>query len=260
VPLVFVKKSFFSLREEKENAMTNVTRLYVFQLGLFVEEGAGAPIPVPGYLIQTSDHTNILVDSGYPLDGSFVPDKGNTIEMFSIVEQLAALNVRPEDINMLVCTHLDPDHSGNHELFPHAEMIVQRSHYEFARSSTSLRFTLTRPHWDRPHLRYRLVEGDTELVPGVQLIETSGHVPGHQSLLVYLPETGPVLLTSDAVFRQRSFTPDRKEEARDLNAEDALASTHKLLNLAKKEQVSLVIFGHDGEQWPAIKKSPQFYA
>jgi N-acyl homoserine lactone hydrolase len=240
--------------------MTHVTRLYVFQLGLMFVEGADLPIPVPGYLLQTSDHINILVDSGYPLDGSFVPDEGSTIEQFSIVKQLAALNIKPEDINILVCTHLDPDHSGNHELFPHAELVVQRSHYEFARVSSLPRFTLTRPHWDRPHLRYRLVEGDTELVPGVQLIETSGHVPGHQSLLVHLPETGPVLLTSDAVFRQRSFTPDRKAEVRDLNAEDALASTHKLLNLAKKEQVSLVIFGHDGELWSTIKKAPLYYA
>jgi N-acyl homoserine lactone hydrolase len=240
--------------------MTNITRLYVFQLGLFFEEGAASPIPVPGYLIQTSDQRNILVDSGYPTDGSFVPDEGSSIEMFPIVQQLAALNVKPEDIDMLVCTHLDPDHSGNHDLFPNAEMIVQRTHYEFARSSTSPRFMLTRPHWDVPHLRYHLIEGDTELLPGVKLIETSGHVPGHQSLLVHLPETGPVLPTSDAIFSQRSFTPDRKEEPRDLNAEDALASTHKLLNLVKKEQVSLVIFGHDGERWPAIKQSPQYYA
>jgi len=240
--------------------MTNVTRLYVFQLAFMFVEGAEPPIPVPGYLIQTSDHVNILVDSGYPMDGSFIPDEGSFIKQFPIVEQLAALNVKPEDIDMLVCTHLDPDHSGNHDLFPDAEMIVQQTHYEFARSSSLPRFAVTRPHWDQPQLRYRLIEGDTELVPGVQLIETSGHVPGHQSLLVHLPETGPVLLTSDAILWQRSFTPDRKEEALDLNAEGALASTQKLLNLAKKEQVSLVIFGHDGELWPTIKKAPEYYA
>lgn len=38
--------------------------------------------------------------------------------------------------------------------------------------------------------RIRLVDGDTELLPGLELIETSGHVPGHQSVLVRLPKTG----------------------------------------------------------------------
>src|SRR5512135_801914 len=70
------------------------------------------------------------------------------------------------------------------------------------------------PHvldFDHPALRYRLIEGDTELRPGLTLLETSGHAPGHQSVLVRLPQTGPVLLTIDAVMIQRLFTPDRKK-------------------------------------------------
>ena len=47
--------------------------------------------------------------------------------------------------------------------------------------------------------RIRLVDGDTELLPGLELIETSGHVPGHQSVLVRLPKTGAILLPIDAV-------------------------------------------------------------
>ena len=48
-----------------------------------------------------------------------------------------------------------------------------------------------------------MVDGDTELLPGVTLIETSGHAPGHQSVLVRLPKTGAVLLVIDAVGRAR---------------------------------------------------------
>ena len=47
--------------------------------------------------------------------------------------------------------------------------------------------------------RIRLEDGDTELLPGFELTSTSGHVPGHQSVLVRLPKTGAVLLTIDAV-------------------------------------------------------------
>nr|WP_233098029.1 hypothetical protein [Dictyobacter vulcani] len=43
---------------------------------------------------------------------------------------------------------------------------------------------------------------------GIDLIETSGHVPGHQAILVHLPESGPVLLAIDAVTMQAHFNPD----------------------------------------------------
>jgi N-acyl homoserine lactone hydrolase len=49
------------------------------------------------------------------------------------------------------------------------------------------------------------VDGDTELLPGLTLLETSGHTPGHQSVLVRLPQTGPVLLAIDAVVMERFF-------------------------------------------------------
>ncbi len=55
-----------------------------------------------------------------------------------------------------------------------------------------------RPQWDQPKARLRLVDGDTALLPGLELLETSGHVPDHQSVLVRLPKTGAILLTIDA--------------------------------------------------------------
>jgi N-acyl homoserine lactone hydrolase len=38
-----------------------------------------------------------------------------------------------------------------------------------------------------------------------------------------------------------------------------LASTRKLLDLVEREQVKLVIFGHDGQQWRTLKKAPEYY-
>jgi N-acyl homoserine lactone hydrolase len=111
---------------------------------------------------------------------------------------------------------------------------VQRQHYELARGGYA-RFAATRSQWDHPALRYRLVEGDTELLPGLELVESSGHVPGHQSVLVRLPKTGAVLLTIDAVARQRSFTPEREAGPSDENEEMLRASTRKLLDLAQRE-------------------------
>ena len=86
-----------------------------------------------------------------------------------------------------------------------------------------------------------------------------GHVRGHQSILVRLPETGPVLLTIDAVPQQSAFTPDRQAGPFDEDEEVLRASTRKLLDLVQREQVKLVVFGHDGEQWQSLKKAPDYY-
>ncbi|GLV60536.1 MBL fold metallo-hydrolase [Dictyobacter sp. S3.2.2.5] len=231
-------------------------RLYILQLALGAEG-----TPVPGYLIQTGDGKNILIDTGVPLDGSFKPNGGESIRIFSVVEQLAALGLTPADIDILICTHFDPDHAGNHDAFPSAELVVQRTHYEFALASDSPRFNLTRGHWNHPSLRYRTVGGDTELLPGVKLIETSGHVPGHQAVLVRLPRTGPMLLAIDAAALEADLNPETREYENgvDLDPAQALASARKLFDLVYRERVTLTVFGHDEKRWPELKKAPACY-
>lgn len=209
------------------------------------------------YLIVCGNGRHILIDSGLPED--FKPPEGTppAENKKDVVAHLAALGLRPEDIDILLCSHFDVDHAGYHDRFTNAEFIVQRSHYEVACSGHP-RYAGARAHWDQPTLHYRLVDGDTEVVPGVTLIETSGHAPGHQSVLVRLPRTGPVLLAIDAVVMQRLFTPERHAWPTDDNEEQLRDSTRKLLDLVEREQVALVIFGHDGQQWQSLKLAPEF--
>lgn len=236
---------------------TNTTvllRLYLMQVATLQPRG----FPVPCYLLQTEDGKNILIDTGLPTqlparEGFPQPQMG-----LSVVEQLAMLGLKPGNIHMLICTHFDADHSGNHDLFTNAELVVQRQQYELARSGHE-RFALTRDKWDHADLRYRLLDGDTELLPGLTVIETSGHVPGHQSVLLRLHETGIVLLTIDAVARQSDFTRDRSHFVIDMDADTTQASTSKLLDIAQRERASMIIFGHDVHQWPSLKKLPEYY-
>jgi N-acyl homoserine lactone hydrolase len=234
-------------------------RLYLMQLG--TSTIPTTPQPTPGsagcYLVQTSDGKNILIDSGLPADYS--PPQGTPPRENekNVLEHLADLGLRPDDIDLLICTHFDVDHAGYNDAFMKAEFIVQREHYELARSRHP-RYAAARAHWDHLALRYRLIDGDTELLPGLTLLETSGHAPGHQSVLVRLPQTGPVLLAIDAVVLQRLFTPDRKAWPLE-NEEQLRASTRKLLDLVELEHVTLVVFGHDGQQWQTLKKAPAYY-
>ena len=240
-------------------------RLYLLQLALRPESGT----PVPGYLIQTGQtgqtgQQNILIDSGFPAsagrtDG--VPNKlGFTVRPEdNVVARLAEIGVRPNDVDIVIATHFDADHAGSHALFPHAEFIVQRRHLDFARTSGHPRVGPATAHWRNPNLRYREVEGDVELIPGVELIESGGHVPGHQSVLVRLPNTGPVLLAIDAIPTSAMADAEaRGISVVDMDEAGTRASTRKLMEIARREH-ALVIFGHDGPQWAALKKSPAFY-
>lgn len=233
-------------------------RLYLLQL-------SSASIPRPdgdtlemvstAYLVAMSDGSHILIDSGMPADYT-LPTQGPAK---NVPAHIAELGLTPAAIDVVIATHFDIDHVGFHDSFPQAEFIVQRRQYELARNGHP-RFEAARSHWDHPDLRYRLVEGDCELFPGLTLIESSGHAPGHQSVLARLPQSGPILLAIDAVVLGRLFTPERKAWPMDDNEEELRASTRKLLDVVEREGVELIVFGHDGLQWKTLVKAPDFYA
>ncbi len=238
-------------------------RLYLMQVATITVGSFN--IPVPCYLIQTGDGKNILIDSGFPrtekTEEVVVDAVGRSLLITyskDVVEQLAEIGVRPADIDMLICTHYDGDHAGNIGAFPNSRLVAQRLQHEVARSGHP-RFAVTRSQWNQPISRYQLIDGDTEVLPGIELIETSGHVPGHQSVLMHLPETGPVLLAIDAVAVQDHFRADRPASPVDADGEGAIASTRKLLELAEGKHVSLVIFGHDNPRWSTLKQLPDFF-
>ena len=239
-------------------------RLYFLQYGIRPSNGA----PVPGYLIQTAgpggQPLNILVDTGFPAsmvkpDGKADPRSWLVTEADTVLSRLASIGMTPRDIGIVVCTHLDPDHAGGHDQFPDAEFVAQRRHYEAALTSGAARFGMPAAKWNDPRLRYRLIEGDADLAPGVRLIESSGHVPAHQSVLVRLERSGAFLLAIDAIIFGNQLDPDtRPIGPYDMDEAEVRESTRKLAALATRENAR-IIFGHDGNQWAELRKSPEYY-
>lgn len=228
-----------------------VQRLYLMEVGSVPEY----QIPIVCYLVQTGDGRNILIDTGLP---EVMPEGETEFENGrDVIEQLASMGLKPDDVDTVISTHYDIDHAGRHAVFTKAQYVVQRVHHLDA--VTNPRFAANRPQWDQPMERIRLVDGDTELLPGLELIETSGHVPGHQSVLLRLPKTGAILLTVDAVPFGAGFTRDAQDDGNNPDAEATRASTIKLLDLVEREQIGLVIFGHDKDQWDTLQKAPAFY-
>lgn len=241
-------------------------KLFIMQTGLYI--ASEFPVPFPIYLIQTDDGKNVLVDSGCDerYVAAILDENWNRLlkveEGDQILNQLKALGLTPNDIHYVVCTHFDEDHCGHHFLFSKAEFIVQESHYKLAKSGQEQRFEVCRSCWDRPSLNYRLVDGDITLLPGIDLIVTDGHVPGHQSVLVHLPRTGPVLLAIDAMRDGDMLNPGvdpRQLSMFDMDGDALLAGVDKFKRIIVRENVKLSVFGHDGKRWRDLKKSPQYY-
>lgn len=236
-------------------------RLHVLELGRFPSAGH----PIPGYLIELDDGRRALVDTGFraPRPGAerddvaahlaatgFGPEDADYLLCTDgrrlLTDELARVGSGPEDVALVVLTHLDLDHSGNHDLFANAEVAVQRAALAAADNETGQRYWPVRAAsgW----VLWRVLDGDTTVAPGLDVIATPGHTPGHQSVLVHLPG-GAVLLTGDAVFEEADWRPDRPPHPFDADGTEAVASTRRLLAVAAEHDVQEVIFGHDPRRW-----------
>jgi glyoxylase-like metal-dependent hydrolase (beta-lactamase superfamily II) len=118
-------------------------------------------------------------------------------------DALATAGFLPRDIRMVINTHLHFDHAGGNttmdpELeddprrhvrpaFPNATYVVQRGELEFARMANERTRASYLPANFEPIAaanRWRLLEGDGEVLPGISVRLTPGHVPFHQAVLV----------------------------------------------------------------------------
>jgi N-acyl homoserine lactone hydrolase len=249
-------------------------RLYILDLGRAeidkgavmtpgVDDGRRILTPIVGYLIQ-SGGTNILVDTGMnrrhirdpfaTIRGKPIADKLTPMmnPEDDVLARLAQLGLRAADIHILVSTHFHFDHAGNHADFAGSRIIAQRACHEHAMTVGQALKEL----YDQPFLRSELVDGDTDIASGVRLLETSGHTPGHQSVLVRLPHTGAIILAIDAIYSQDNLDRDNFQVSAD--PERARASARRLVDLACREH-GMLIFGHDPAQWATLRKSPEYY-
>lgn len=247
-------------------------RLYVLDVGtLDVDRGAiltpgdGAgewiAIGIPGYLVQADDGRTILIDSGMP--PAYVADPiaaGQADRNRGVLRarvapdhlpaaQLAKIGLTPRDVTHHVITHTHIDHAGGLGSFPQAVHVVQRAERELPRPLYS------RLAWPED-VTYQVVEGDAELAPGMQLLATPGHTPGHMSVLLHLPQTGPVLLAIDAIYLPAVL--DTNNFKASWNEALARASGHRVARLARETGARL-IYGHDPAQWATLRKAPAYY-
>lgn len=149
-------------------------------------------------LLVRSQGKTILIDTGLgnKLSEEAALQWGLEREAGGLIENLASLGVAPDDVDIVINTHLHADHcAGNTRLiggeaqptFPRAEYWVQRMEWaEASHPDARTRGTYFEENYS-PLLaqgRLKLLHGDTRVTDGVHCVVTPGHTRGHQSILL----------------------------------------------------------------------------
>jgi glyoxylase-like metal-dependent hydrolase (beta-lactamase superfamily II) len=208
-------------------------------------------------LVQTPE-TNILIDTGA---GSKRTEKFKELYNLNgnkLLRGLRALGLTARDIDTVILTHLQFAHSGGCTkldrsgsaipTFPKAQYMVQRSCYEEARSPNE-RFKGSFYEDDFVPLEEKgvltLLDGDTEVIPGVAVKVANGPFSGHQTVMI---ERGSerIAYVSDLIPTPYHL-PLHYISALDESPNDTLPEKRKMLKMVT-EGGWLVIFGHGHEQ------------
>ncbi|MGA1793483.1 MAG: N-acyl homoserine lactonase family protein [Thermoplasmatota archaeon] len=136
--------------------------------------------------VETGDE-RILVDTGIGDPPEKLKDIYRIEKEIDLKSSLKGLGLDPEDITMVINTHLHFDHTGYNQLFTSARFISQEDEIRY--SENPHRFQ--KGGYFQPNIRgldYKAVKGEVEVASGVTVIPTPGHTPGHQSVSIELPD------------------------------------------------------------------------
>ncbi|MFI2211679.1 N-acyl homoserine lactonase family protein [Streptomyces sp. NPDC020141] len=225
---------------------TAVRRL---DLGYFVRPAAEAGgsrarvEPVLAYLVRDGRGA-ILFDTGIG-----VADPGTEAyyrpRRRGLREALSAAGVGLEEVSLVVNCHLHFDHCGGNPLLPGTPILVQKAELAAARRGGHTVEGLV----DFPGAVYEELAGEAEIRPGVWIITTPGHTPGHQSLVLRRGD-GSVVLAGQAHDLASEFASDQSARRAALEgAEQPLPGFPRWLDRLADFDPRRVLFAHDCSVW-----------
>lgn len=197
---------------------------------------------VNAFLIQGNGRT-VLIDTG--AGGSMGPTLGR------LPANLMAAGVAPGEVDLVLVTHLHPDHSGGlaseagTALFPRAELGVPKAEAGFWLNEA---VAAAAPDEKKPYFagaqasvspyraRLRVFDG-TDVAPGIQAIALPGHTPGHTGYIVGTGDS-TLLIWADAI-----HVPDVQARHPDIgmmfdvDPDDAIVSRRRVLDMAAQDRL-----------------------
>ncbi len=139
-------------------------------------------LPIYTFAIKGGDR-KILVDTGIE---DFMPSQeiedqvGFPIMQFE--DALATVGWKPEEIDIIIHTHLHNDHCENDVLCSNAEVYVQQAEIDFFNDPHPIDHRYYPDVLEGVNLK--IIDGDAEIIDGIEVLFTPGHTPGGQSVVV----------------------------------------------------------------------------
>ena len=215
-----------------------------------INVGVKLDTPIIAYVIKGAKE-NILVDSGSP-DPEWIEKyhELKTMHYQDIESGLKKIELNPESIDILICTHLHWDHCFNNHKFKNARILVQKDEIRYAIAPLPMHALFyesqlvgMRPPWLNALENIELIEGDREIAPGIKIVKIPGHTPGFQGVNVKTSE-GNYFIAGDfcPLFENWEGVPPLKHIVSPIhvNLEDYYVSFEKVEKMA-----DFVLPGHD---------------
>lgn len=227
-----------------------------------VDDEGNALIPMRSLVIRSGGRL-ILIDTGLGLHSPIRREDG------TLLAELAAAGIRPAEINDVVISHAHGDHigwstvedeHGRHTTFPNARYWIsgpefrhwmQPAHLE---SNASLRAHLPALEGSG---QLELPEDEAEIAPGVRLLATPGHTPGHRSVLV-TGGTQVALFTGDLSHHPLHYEFPNWGSVFDSDPDQAYRTRVRMLNQATADHLLLISYHHPTPYGQAINHGASF--
>jgi N-acyl homoserine lactone hydrolase len=218
---------------------------------------------VPCYLIR-HDKGLLLWDGGLPLATAAAEGRvpmeggGSTSYDRSLIDQLAAMDIKTADVTHAAFSHLHFDHAGAANAFAGSNILMQKTEWDAAFGSGE-GFVDSTLFEGLKKAKRTMLEGDHDVFGdgSVRIIYAPGHTPGHQVLLVTLEKNGPILLSGD-LYHFRANRSLRRAPNFNFDAAMTHRSMDKIEALIKQSGATLWI-EHDKALADTLKKAPLFY-
>lgn len=208
-------------------------------------------------MLVISEGKKIIIDAGLgdKLSKKTIRQWGLEWPEGTLIENIKKLGVTPEDIDIVIDTHLHADHCGGNTVikegdiiptFPNAEYFVQRIEFAEARlpnvrtHATYLTENYV-PIWTMDKLR--LLHGDTQITKHVRCVVTRGHTRAHQSIIIE-GEDNPIMFISDLASFAIQLARHAWVTAYDVEPLETIA-TKEIWRDWGLENKALFIFQHD---------------
>ncbi|HDM26820.1 MAG TPA: N-acyl homoserine lactonase family protein [Candidatus Bathyarchaeota archaeon] len=195
-------------------------------------------------LLVVTEEEKILVDTGL----SSLPERHRRFHKISqspeqsLEAQLKMHGVKPDEIDIVINTHLHFDHCGNNALFKNAKFYVQAREIRYAYASDRfMQNAYIREFFDK-ELDYRLLKGKYKITDGVLILPTPGHSPGHQSVVVSVENTKYVYCGDAATLAE--CVERRNIPGVIYRADQALDSIDRLRAIRN----AVYVYSHDNQQ------------